>query len=41
MEQAAKGAEVQVSKRGRPFVRLLGADRNSPLEVSGPEEEIR
>jgi prevent-host-death family protein len=41
MEQAAKGAEVQVSKRGRPFVRLLGAGGNLPLEASGPEEEIR
>jgi len=26
MEQAAQGTEVLVSKRGRPFVRLLGAD---------------
>jgi prevent-host-death family protein len=25
MEQARQGAEVLVSKRGRPFVRLLGA----------------
>jgi prevent-host-death family protein len=25
MEQAAQGTEVLVSKRGRPFVRLLGA----------------
>jgi prevent-host-death family protein len=41
MEQAAQGTEVQVSKRGRPFVRLLGTDGNSPLEAPGPEEEIR
>jgi prevent-host-death family protein len=26
MEQAAAGTEVKVSKRGRPFVRLLGAE---------------
>jgi prevent-host-death family protein len=39
MEQAAKGAEVQVSKRGRPFVRLLGA-ANSQVEVPGEAEEI-
>jgi len=26
MERAAAGAEVLVSKRGRPFVRLLGAE---------------
>jgi prevent-host-death family protein len=41
MEQAAHGTEVLVSKRGRPFVRLLGADGNLSLEASGPEEEIR
>jgi prevent-host-death family protein len=41
MEQAAQGTEVLVSKRGRPFVRLLGADGKLSLEGSGPEEEIR
>jgi hypothetical protein len=41
MEQAALGTEVQVSKRGRPFVRLLGAGGNSPLEAPGPDGEIR
>jgi hypothetical protein len=41
MEQAAQGTEVLVSKRGRPFVRLLGSDGESPLESPGPEEEIR
>jgi prevent-host-death family protein len=41
MEQAAQGTEVLVSKRGRPFVRLLGADRKLSLEGSGPEGEIR
>jgi prevent-host-death family protein len=41
MEQAAQGTEVQVSKRGRPFVRLLGAGGNLSLETSGPDEEIR
>jgi len=30
MEQAAGGTEVLVSKRGRPFVRLLGTQ--GPLE---------
>jgi antitoxin (DNA-binding transcriptional repressor) of toxin-antitoxin stability system len=39
MEQAAKGAEVQVSKRGRPFVRLLGAG-DSQVEAPGEAEEI-
>lgn len=41
MEQAAQGTEVLVSKRGRPFVRLLGPDGDKPLEVLEPEEEIR
>jgi len=41
MEQAAQGTEVQVSKRGRPFVRLLGSGADSALESPGPDEEIR
>lgn len=41
MERAAEGAEVLVSKRGRPFVRLLGPDGEKPLEAVEPEEEIR
>lgn len=41
MEQAAKGTEVQVSKRGQPFVRLLGAGSDLPLETPGPDEDIR
>jgi len=32
MEQAAGGTEVLVSKRGRPFVRMLG--------TQGPPEEV-
>jgi antitoxin (DNA-binding transcriptional repressor) of toxin-antitoxin stability system len=40
MEQAAQGTEVLVSKRGRPFVRLLGPG-GEPLEAPEPEEEIR
>lgn len=30
MEQAARGTEVLVSKRGRPFVRMLGAQEVTP-----------
>jgi prevent-host-death family protein len=41
MEQAAQGTEVLASKRGRLFVRLLGAGETLPLEAPGPEEEIR
>lgn len=41
MEQAAQGTEILVSKRGRPFVRLLGPDGKSVLKSPGPEEEIR
>jgi prevent-host-death family protein len=43
MEQAAQGTEVLVSKRGRPFVRLLGAGDavDRPLQVLEPDEEIR
>jgi antitoxin (DNA-binding transcriptional repressor) of toxin-antitoxin stability system len=41
MEQAARGTEVLVSRRGRPFVRLLGSDGEMALEGPGPEEEIR
>jgi len=32
MEQAARGTEVLVSKRGRPFVRMLG--------TQGPAAEV-
>lgn len=41
MEQAAQGTEVLVSKRGRPFVRLLGSGDGEPLEAPQPDEEIR
>jgi prevent-host-death family protein len=41
MEQAAQGTEVVVSKRGRPFARLLGADGREPLDSLEPDEEIR
>jgi prevent-host-death family protein len=41
MEQAAQGTEILVSKRGRPFVRLLGSSDEAPLEIVEPEEEIR
>jgi prevent-host-death family protein len=41
MEQAAQGTEVLVSKRGRPFVRLLGPGADRPLEEVEPDEEIR
>jgi antitoxin (DNA-binding transcriptional repressor) of toxin-antitoxin stability system len=41
MERAAQGTEVLVSKRGRPFVRLLGAGGDLSFEAPGPEEEIR
>jgi prevent-host-death family protein len=41
MEQAAQGTEVLVSKRGRPFVRLLGSAGDRPLEAVEPDEEIR
>jgi len=38
MEQAAQGAEVLVSKRGRPFVRLVGA-QDSAQEVTPASAE--
>lgn len=41
MEQAAQGTEVLVSKRGRPFVRLLGSGGERALEAVEPEQEIR
>lgn len=41
MEQAAQGTEVLVSKRGRPFVRLLGPDGPVTVEALGPEDQIR
>ena len=41
MEQAAQGTEVLVSKRGQPFVRLVGPGGDEPLEAPEPEEEIR
>src|SRR3954447_23062737 len=41
MEQAAQGTEVLVSKRGRPFVRLLGPDDPAAVEAPGPEDQIR
>ncbi|HET9185158.1 MAG TPA: type II toxin-antitoxin system prevent-host-death family antitoxin [Solirubrobacterales bacterium] len=41
MEQAAQGTEVLVSKRGQPFVRLLGPGGGEPLQPSEPDEEIR
>jgi prevent-host-death family protein len=41
MEQAARGTEVLVSKRGRPFVRLLGPDDITAAEAPSREEEIR
>jgi prevent-host-death family protein len=41
MEQAAQGTEVLVSKRGRPFVRLLGPEVESAVRSPGPDEEIR
>jgi prevent-host-death family protein len=40
MEQAAQGTEIQVSKRGRPFVRLVGASDLEP-DVPGSERELR
>lgn len=39
MEQAARGTEVQVSKRGRPFVRLLGMGDLAP-EAPGEEAGV-
>ncbi|HET7417910.1 MAG TPA: type II toxin-antitoxin system prevent-host-death family antitoxin [Solirubrobacterales bacterium] len=40
MDQAARGTEVLVSRRGRPFVRMLGAGdaQEDPPEQA---EEIR
>jgi prevent-host-death family protein len=41
MEQAAKGTEVQVSKRGRPFVRLLKAhDLAEAVTPAGAEAPL-
>jgi len=39
MEQAAGGTEVLVSKRGRPFVRLLGAEALEAEAVTPPGAE--
>lgn len=39
MEQAAAGTEVQISKRGRPFVRLLGAGGSTP-EAPGAGTDV-
>jgi prevent-host-death family protein len=41
MEQAAQGTEVLVSKRGWPFVRLLGSGSTLAVEGLEPDEEIR
>jgi len=41
MEQAAEGTEVLVSKRGRPFVRLLGTqDPPEAATAAGSEAPL-
>jgi prevent-host-death family protein len=40
MEQADQGKEILVSRRGRPFVRLLGTS-DSGLEALEQEHAVR